>query len=138
MTLVHCLFSGDNYKRSNSSFLFSLNNKDNLPSFKADIKQEQHQYAIYCCADYGPTFGGGHDLHISNNANTNQKSYTKLNHTYQPPTDYAPGEDKTLNLLAGAYKFTPDEIEVFYWIFELKENANIFFFALNERTIKTV
>jgi hypothetical protein len=92
--------------RSNSSFLFSLRNKENLAPFIANVIQEHD--AIYCKSNYGPSFGGGHDVHISNNANDNQQSYSYFN-SYQPPTGTADAN----SLLAGSNKFTPTEIEVF-------------------------
>ena len=97
-------FSGQCYKQSNVSFIFSLKNKDNVPPFKAPVKN--HQHAIFTNLGYGPTFGGGHDLHISNDSHTNQNSYTNFGHTYQPP--------QTKSLLAESYYFTPTEIEVFF------------------------
>ena len=60
------------WKRSNSSFLFSLRNKDNLAPFIANIKQGHEQNAIYCRSGYGPIFGGGNDLHICNNPQASQ------------------------------------------------------------------
>ena len=70
----------------------------------------QEHDAIYCKSNYGPSFGGGHDVHISNNANDNQQSYSYFN-SYQPPTGTADAN----SLLAGSNKFTPTEIEVFIW-----------------------
>ena len=67
------------------------------------------QYVVYCKPSYGPSFGEGHDLHISNNANGNQESYTNFGHSYQPP----PGTAQANSLLAGSYIFTPTEIEAF-------------------------
>ena len=44
-----------------------------------DIKQKyipvSDKNLIYCHNGYGPTFGGGHDLYISNNCDTNNSSY---------------------------------------------------------------
>ena len=57
--------------RSNSSFLFSLRNKDNLAPFIASTKQGQEQYAIYSHPSYGPSFGGGTDLRIFDNPQVN-------------------------------------------------------------------
>jgi hypothetical protein len=34
------------------------------------IKLNEHEFAIGCHSELGPTFGGGHDIHIANNANT--------------------------------------------------------------------
>ena len=94
-------FSGHGYKRSNVSFLFSLKNKDNVPPFKAPV-YKNHQHAIYSCPGYGPTFGGSHDLHISNDSHTNQHSHTNFGYTYQPPPGYDYGTQETQYLLAGS------------------------------------
>ena len=66
--------------------------------------------AIYRRSSYGPTFGGGHDIHIANNANSNTDSYTYFGHSYSVPS----GVQDRLTILAGTYKFTPDDVEVFY------------------------
>ena len=92
------------YKHSNWSFLFSLKNKDNLAPFIANIKQGREQNAIYCNSGYGPTFGGGHDLYISDNPQVNQSSYSNCCYTYNV---------KASNYLAGQYNFKTTEIEVF-------------------------
>ena len=106
-------FSGNCCKQSDLSFLFSLKNKDNVPPFKASV-YKNHQYAICSNPGYGPSFGGGRDLHISNDSHTNQQSYTNFGYTYQPPTGYDYGTQQTESLLAGSYNFTPTEIEVFF------------------------
>ena len=67
------------------------------------------QHAVCCITKYGPTFGGGHDVHISDNANGNQGSYSRFGNSYQPP----PGTAQATSLLAGSFNFTPTEIEVF-------------------------
>ena len=68
---------------------------------------------MYCSRMYGVIFGGGHDLYVSSDANTNQDSYSKLGYTYQPPAGYKPGTPQTKSLLAGSEYFTPTEVEVF-------------------------
>jgi hypothetical protein len=73
------------------------------------VKRGCEKRAIYCNPSYGPSFGSGHDLHISNNANGNQGSYSNFGRSYQPP----PGTAQANYLLAGSYNFTPTEIEVF-------------------------
>ena len=90
------------------SFLFSLRNNENLPPFIAHVVPGNEQYAIYCHPDYGPTFGGGHDVRIADNANGNQRSYSRFG-SYQVP----PGTRTSNHLLAGSRSFTPTEIEVF-------------------------
>ena len=106
-------FSGQGWKQSNISFLFSLKNKDTVPPFKAPV-YKNHQYAIYSSPGYGPTFGGSHDLHICNDSHANQHSNTNFGHTYQPPAGYVYATQQTQCLLAGSYQFTPTEIEVFF------------------------
>ena len=67
-------------------------------------------YAIYRLSSYGPTFGGGHDIAISDNANSNTNSYTHFGFYYSLPS----GIKDRKTILAGTYYFTPDEVEVFY------------------------
>ena len=103
------LFSGTHiYLSSLNAFLFSLKNKDNLKPFKAAVYQNSHR-ALYHYTNYGPTFGSGFDVHISNG-----NSHATLGTTYQPPPGYTYGAINTKALLAGTYTFTPSEVEVFY------------------------
>jgi hypothetical protein len=88
-------------------------NKDNLAPFKSPVYRYKG-YALYTHAGYGPTFGYGNDIYISNNANANTGSYTNFGYTYRPPRGYSSGSTKGRNLLAGTYKFTPNEVETFY------------------------
>ena len=96
-----------------NAFLFSLKNKDNLKPFKAAVYRLSHT-AFNHRIDFGPTFGAGHDLYISNNANLNTASYTNFGHTYQLPPGYTSNAANTDALLAGTRHFTPSEVEVFY------------------------
>ena len=91
------------------SFLFSLRNNENIAPFTANVKRGQEGYATYCLPGYGPSFGGGHDIHIADNANYNEQSYSNFGNSYQSPR----GVTKVKSFLAGSYKFTPTEIEVF-------------------------
>ena len=100
------------WKQSNSSFLFSLKNKDNLAPFISDSMQGQERYAIYCHSDYGPRFGVGNDLHIRDNPQLGH-SYSKFGLSYQLPPGYVYGSNQAETLLAGQYQFTTTEIEVF-------------------------
>ena len=76
------------------------------------VKSQSH--AIYRKSGYGPTFGGGHQIHIANNANSNTNSYTNFGSSngyfYTVPS----GVQDRQTILAGTYSFTPDEVEVFY------------------------
>ena len=109
---VSYFISGEDYRPSNNSFMFSLQNKDNLLPFKAPVCKIRN--AIYSSRRCGPTFGGGHDLYIADNPHVNNKSYTYFGFSYKPPQDYSHGSEKTSSLLAGRCDFTPNEIEVFY------------------------
>ena len=64
-------------------------------------------YGIRCNSSYGPLFGGGHDIRISNNANTSYNN-SHLGHTYQCP----PGQQSTFFTGADG-DFTVTDYEVF-------------------------
>ena len=113
----YCLISNSDasggWGYSSSSFIFSLINKEGLTPFKSMVNSPQH--AIYRESGYGPIFGGGHAILISNYANSSTNSYTDFrNNYYHIPS----GVQNRLTILAGSYKFTPDEVEVFYltWV----------------------
>jgi hypothetical protein len=73
------------------------------------LKDNQQGQAMFCDSGYGPTFGGGHDLHIATNANTSDASYHNIGHTYALP----PGAgDNTFLTGGGNNKFRVSEYEV--------------------------
>jgi hypothetical protein len=96
-------------KQAPGSFIFSLRNKENFPPFKAPLKNQNYVWAIYAKNSYGPTFGGGHDIHISNDAGSNTGSFTYF-YSYQAPS----GVSHANTILAGTQNFQPSEIEVFH------------------------
>ena len=96
------------YKPCVTSFLFSLVNPSGMGPTKLPLKIDKYDKRIYCNRAYGPTFGEGHDLHISSNANSNSDSYSKLNDTYECPPNVNPS-----TLLAGSANFVVNELEVF-------------------------
>ena len=89
------------YVGDTSAFLFSFDTKKkynvNTPNF-----------AIYCNATYGPTFGNGHDLHIANYAPQNNSSYTN-GMAYPLETIY--------ELNKGVKNFTAKNYEVYQIIY---------------------
>ena len=93
--------------KCSQAFLFSMVNPHGLGPIKLSLITGREQNAIYCRNKYGPTFGGGHDLHISENANTNTDSCSGLGYSYQCP----PGQKNTF--LVGAKTFTVTDYEVF-------------------------
>ena len=66
--------SSSRYKKQNNSFLFSLINESKKP--EKIMINSYYEKAIYCSASYGPTFGGGHDIYISDKSNENKLSYS--------------------------------------------------------------
>jgi hypothetical protein len=103
------LFFTAGYTSAPGSFMFSLRINDDLPPFKAPLKDENSGNAIYRDNRFGPIFGGGHDLYIADHAALS-KSYTNFGDTYQPPS----GPTDTGSLLGWSYYFIPSEIEVLY------------------------
>ena len=103
-TLTLVLFPG--YVNCSQAFLFSLVNTSGLGPTKLSLITGKEGYGIVCGGSYGPAFGDGNDLYISDNANTNYSS-SRLGNTYQVP----PGQYKTFS--AGATNFFVTDYEVF-------------------------
>ena len=115
--LFSLIDSSDKWQYDSKAFLFSLVNKPGWAPFQ--LRQTgrysfNRAYSVFFRSSYGPTFGGGHDIHISNSASSNSESYSNLGHTYRPPRGHSYGSTFAQTFLAGTYKFTPDEIETFY------------------------
>ena len=112
---VSLIDSSSYYQHDSQAFLFSLVNKPGWAPVKLPQTDSSNRYSIcQCSSGYGPIFGGGNDLHISNYASSNSNSYSNLGATYSPPSGYSYGSTFTKTFLAGSYKFTPDEVETFY------------------------
>ena len=71
---------------------------------------------MYTCSSYGPTFGSGHDICISDDAVNNQRSYTECGQTYSNPMGYS---GVNCGFFTGSRGFTPSDIEVFFEIGKL-------------------
>ncbi|XP_032238174.2 tripartite motif-containing protein 45 isoform X2 [Nematostella vectensis] len=101
------------YQSSSASFLYSLFSRYGYRPEKLPLSATPGQQAIFDSTDRGPSFGGGHDLYISNEAGSNSQSYTN-------PYSYACPQGGTTNnycnVFAGTQNFTPDDMEVFYEI----------------------
>jgi len=74
------------FVQDSQSFLFTLTNPHNIPPTKYPISNAGTDNAIYCSSDYGPTFGGGHDIYIASFANTNTGNYCNFPSSYQDTT----------------------------------------------------
>lgn len=91
------------------SFLFSLENSEETSLI---MKCNEPQYSIYSNINYGPTFGNGHSLYISNDSNLNKQSYSNLGTSYKHP-NYLYGSNESKSFLADSYYFQTEEIEVY-------------------------
>ena len=85
--------SSGTYKNDTQSFLFSVDKQTKYPIVK------NYEKAIYCYASYGPIFGGGHDIKVYDNSNSNKSSYTcdnskSSNCSYNLPV--APGKSESI------------------------------------------
>ena len=101
-----------NYKQAPNSFLFSLTNIYGTNPTKFQLKNNNDSYAIYDYSHYGPTFGGGHDLYISNDFNNNNDTYSQFPYSYEDSI----GKGKSIftgDSNNNNQKFKIKEIEVF-------------------------
>jgi hypothetical protein len=96
-------YKGDDNRES---YLFTIRNPHNLSARKFALSNPS--YAIYCNSSYGPTFGGGHDIFVSDSSNTNANSYSNFGHSYVNDTGI-----NGKQVFTGEYEFTVKEIEVF-------------------------
>ena len=68
------------YIKDNNAFLFSL--RKNGKSCKDKFPIKLPQYALFETSLYGPTFGGGHDIHICNLSNQFHGTSSQFGHSY--------------------------------------------------------
>ena len=73
--------SNSSYYAANGSFIFTLSNIHGTAPTKYP-NSRNYDYAVYHYSDYGPTFGNGHSLYISNNYLNNKSSYCYLEYAY--------------------------------------------------------
>ena len=98
------------YSYANKAFIFSLYNVKGYNPVKLTQYQNQ-QHAMYRCNTYGPTFGNGHGIYISDGSGNNQNSYTRCGYTYTTPSGYSTGN---CGFYTGGSHFSPKDVEVFY------------------------
>jgi hypothetical protein len=100
-----------------NAFIFSFVNSFNKP-VKMNVKPSYN--SIYATTSYGPTFGGGYDIYISDQSNINTNSYSNIYSYEMPSFGY------TTSLLAGSYNFKTFEIEVYSVFIDRKSKNDIF------------
>ena len=107
--------SGCSSQSSGKAFIYSLaNNNGSGHAVYNPVKlHSRTPYGgAFSCGLKGPVFGFK-DIVISNDATSNQDSYTHCGWRYPLPPGYSlSGPNCTF--YAGSYKFTPTDIEVFY------------------------
>ena len=96
-----------------NAFLFSLTNAYNTP---IKMLVTNPQYAIYSYPYYGPTFGSGNDLSISNYGSY---CYSNLGNAYKLPSFFNISSPQSF--LAGSYNFQAIEIEVYAILLDRKK-----------------
>ena len=96
-------WDGFETKRDAKAFLFSFKNENKKPE-KFPVDPSKARDAIHCSPRYGPTFGRGFDVFVSDEANKNDLSFSN-------PYSFLANKDR--DYLAGAYKFKVAEIEVY-------------------------
>ena len=94
------------YGATSEAFIFSLNNNEGLEPFVNKVRFSG--LAIYRDPSIGPRFGD--DIIIRNNADSNDDSRARLGYCYSVP----PAVKDRYTVLAGTWRFSPDEVEVFY------------------------
>jgi len=95
------------YVSDSNAFLFTLTNPSNKP---LKLAVSSLYDALFDVPSYGPTFGNGHDLHISDGSNTNTNSYiSSSSYTYPNGTSGPSGGV----FMLGACNFQVAEVEVF-------------------------
>lgn len=104
-------WEGTGSKFDNNSFIFSLVN-DFYPGIKIKVN-ENDQFSIYANPKSHLIYGGGPDLFISSDSNTNNNSYSVLGTSYIMPWYVYELRNTESKLLAGSKHFTVSEIEVY-------------------------
>ena len=74
------------------------------------IDPNEHNYAILCRSESGPTFCC--DIYIDGNANRTMNSFSYLGRSYSHP-QYEFLTNEAQSFLAGSFYFQLDEIEVY-------------------------
>ena len=106
--------SSNRWQYDSKAFLFSLVNKPGWAPVKLLQTGKYSSSSLRFANTFGPTFGGGYDIYLSNYASSNTGSYSRLGYTYGPPRGYSYGSTFANTFLAGSHHFQPDEIETFY------------------------
>jgi hypothetical protein len=98
--------SGYKSDPNKSGFLFTLKNPHAITPMKFPMVNTEN--AIWCNRSFGPVFGAGWDLMISDDCHAKRHSYVTIGTTYENPTQI-----DGRKVLTGDHNFVVQEIEVF-------------------------
>jgi hypothetical protein len=99
--------SSGRYIHDENAFLFSL--RRNGVSSKDKFMTKNPVYSLYGKSDYGPTFGGGHDIHICHQSNVCHGQYSFFGEIW-------PSGDANFYLGGNHLQWLTSEIEVYQMI----------------------
>jgi hypothetical protein len=95
--------STNNWCSTSDSFIFSFSSSTNFETAIVGHINAHCEYAIYCFHNYGPAFGGGHDLYLDND-----NSWRSNNPYSYPELDMPKG-----NKMGSYNTFSAEDYEVF-------------------------
>ena len=98
---------------SHRAFLFTLANNQDVPPTKFNVSNSK--FATIHHSNYGPIFGAGADLCISDRCDAGMHSYSNLPHSYgiDETSSSESASIASCSLLMGDYNFTVQDYEVF-------------------------
>ena len=94
-----------------NAFIFSLRRSGNSNKERFNITYPY--YAIHGYSSYGPIFGNGHDIFVSDSSNANEYSGSNFGWTYQLPKNITFESTEAQSYLAGSFRWKTTEIEVY-------------------------
>lgn len=100
----------NSYLRDGKSCIFSWTNPAGVPFRLVNINPD---HGMYSHSSYGPTFGQGHDLHISDNSNSNTNSYNNVNNAFRCAKDQTGCNAGVQWFGTSCYNFYVSDYEVF-------------------------
>ena len=101
------------FQHDSNAFIFSPVNKPGWASVKMPRLEDQF-YSTDNNLASGPGIFEIGDIHISNDASSNNHSYSDVGCSYRSPGGYTCDSTFAETFLVGSYHFTPDEEETFY------------------------
>ncbi|KAK8797242.1 hypothetical protein WA158_004450 [Blastocystis sp. Blastoise] len=105
-------WAGSDWKNYSKEFLFTLTNEHGIPPTKYDYINSDRSKAIYCYSSYGPIFGCGCDIYISDQCHSNTNSSCKASSYSQVNTPQKHSLFVNTNNSNSTNKFTVEDYEV--------------------------